>query len=121
MQMEAGVRVVGGCCGTTPEYIQKVTNLIAERGLKPFPITDKGLSVVSSYTHAVYFDKDPILIGERINPTGKKRFKQALIDHDMDYILNEGLRQADENVHILDVNVGIPDIDEPALLTKTVK
>ena len=121
MQMEAGVRVVGGCCGTTPEYIRKVTALVKEHGLKPKPIDDKGLSVVSSYTHAVYFDKDPILIGERINPTGKKRFKQALIDHDMDYILNEGLRQADEDVHILDVNVGIPDIDEPALLTETVK
>ncbi len=121
MQMKAGVRVVGGCCGTTPEYIQKVTELVKANDLKPVPITDKNLSVVSSYTHAVYFDKDPILIGERINPTGKKRFKQALIEHDMDYILNEGLRQADEKVHILDVNVGIPDIDEPALLTETVK
>ena len=121
MQMEAGVRVVGGCCGTTPEYIKKVTDLVAQRGLKPVPVTDKGLSVVSSYTHAVYFDRDPILIGERINPTGKKRFKQALIEHDMDHILNEGLRQADENVHILDVNVGIPDIDEPKLLTETVR
>lgn len=121
MQMEAGVRVVGGCCGTTPEYIRKVYELLKAKGLKPVPVTDKGLSVVSSYTHAVSFDKDPILIGERINPTGKKRFKQALIEHDMDYILNEGLRQADENVHILDVNVGIPDIDEPSLLTETVK
>ena len=121
MQMEAGVRIVGGCCGTTPEYIRKVTELIAKKDLKPVPVTDKNLSVVSSYTHAVYFDNDPILIGERINPTGKKRFKQALMDHDMDYILNEGLRQADENVHILDVNVGIPDIDEPALLSETVK
>ncbi len=121
MQMEAGVRVVGGCCGTTPEYIRKVTELISKRGLTPKPLTDKNLSVVSSYTHAVYFDKDPILIGERINPTGKKRFKQALIEHDMDYILNEGLRQADEKVHILDVNVGIPDIDEPTLLTETVR
>ena len=121
MQMKAGVRVVGGCCGTTPEYIKKVTDLIAANDLKPVALTDKNLSVVSSYTHAVYFDKDPILIGERINPTGKKRFKQALIEHDMDYILNEGLRQADEKVHILDVNVGIPDIDEPALLTETVK
>ncbi len=120
-QMEAGVRVVGGCCGTTPEYIRAVTNLSQKKGLKPVPLSDKGLSVVSSYTHAVYFDNDPILIGERINPTGKKRFKQALIEHDMDYILNEGLRQADEKVHILDVNVGIPDIDEPSLLTETVK
>ncbi len=120
-QMEAGVRVVGGCCGTTPEYIGKVYDLMKSKSLAPQPVTDKNLSVVSSYTHAVYFDKDPILIGERINPTGKKRFKQALIEHDMDYILNEGLRQADENVHILDVNVGIPDIDEPALLTETVR
>ena len=121
MQMKAGVRVVGGCCGTTPEYIKKVTDLVKAQNLQPVPLTDKNLSVVSSYTHAVYFDKDPILIGERINPTGKKRFKQALIDHDMDYILGEGLRQADEKVHILDVNVGIPDIDEKALLTETVK
>ena len=121
MQMKAGVRVVGGCCGTTPEYIQKITQLIKKEKLEPVPVTDKGLSVVSSYTHAVYFDKDPILIGERINPTGKKKLKQALIEHDMDHILNEGLRQADEKVHILDVNVGIPDIDEPALLTETVK
>ena len=121
MQMKAGVRVVGGCCGTTPEYIKKVTELIGKYDLKPIPVTDKNLSVVSSYTHAVYFDRDPILIGERINPTGKKRFKQALIDHDMDYILNEGIRQADENVHILDVNVGIPDIDEPSLLCETVR
>ena len=121
MQMKAGVRVVGGCCGTTPEYIKGITERLAAEGLRPAPVTDKNLSVVSSYTHAVYFDKDPILIGERINPTGKKRFKQALIEHDMDYILNEGLRQADENVHILDVNVGIPDIDEPALLTETVR
>lgn len=120
-QMRAGVRVVGGCCGTTPDYIRKVCELVEEEGILPCPVTDKNLSVVSSYTHAVYFDNDPVLIGERINPTGKKRFKQALMEHDMDYILNEGLRQADENVHILDVNVGIPDIDEPALLTETVK
>ena len=121
MQMKSGVRVVGGCCGTTPEYIRKITELVAKEKLEPLPVTDKGLSVVSSYTHAVYFDKDPILIGERINPTGKKKLKQALIEHDMDHILNEGLRQADEKVHILDVNVGIPDIDEPALLTEVVR
>ncbi len=121
MQMKAGVRIVGGCCGTTPEYIRKVTDLIKREAILPKPITEKNLCVVSSYTHAVVFDKDPVLIGERINPTGKKRFKQALVEHDMDYILGEGLRQADENVHILDVNVGIPDIDEPSLLTETVQ
>lgn len=122
MQMKAGVRIVGGCCGTTPEYIKKVADLVKKEGLvTPPPIQDRGLSVISSYTHAVYFDNDPILIGERINPTGKKRFKQALVEHDIDYILNEGIRQADEGVHVLDVNVGIPDIDEPALLTEVVR
>lgn len=119
MQMKCGARIVGGCCGTTPEYIRKVAE--KSQGLKPIPVTEKNISVVSSYTHSVIFDNNPVLIGERINPTGKKRFKQALIEEDMDYILGEGLRQADEKVHILDVNVGIPDIDEPALLTKTVR
>ena len=119
MQMRAGARIVGGCCGTTPEYIRKIVE--KSQGLKPVPVSKKNISVVASYTHSVIFDKSPILIGERINPTGKKRFKQALIEEDMDYILNEGLRQADEKVHLLDVNVGIPDIDEPYLLTKTVR
>lgn len=118
-QMKSGARLVGGCCGTTPEYIRKLCE--KSRGLKPVPIEKKNISCVSSYTHAVTFDKNPILIGERINPTGKKRFKQALIEKDMDYILNEGLKQAEEKVHVLDVNVGIPDIDEPELLTEVVR
>lgn len=118
-QMKAGVRLVGGCCGSTPEYIRKVHELSCN--LKPQPIEPKNISWVSSYTHAVSFTDDPILIGERLNPTGKKRFKQALIEHDMDYILKEGLNQADAGVQVLDVNVGIPDIDEPALLTDVVK
>lgn len=118
-QMKMGVRIVGGCCGTTPEYIRKVCE--KSQGLSPLIEEKKNISVISSYTHAVTFGNDPILIGERINPTGKKRFKQALIEKDMDYILNEGLRQVDEKVHVLDVNVGIPDIDEPTLLTDVVK
>lgn len=117
-QMKAGVRVVGGCCGTTPEYIRKVHELA--EGLTPVPVEDKKLSWISSYTHTVKFDTDPILIGERLNPTGKKRFKQALIEHDIDYVLKEGLKQADAGVQVLDVNVGIPDIDEPSLLTDVV-
>jgi len=113
-----GVRIVGGCCGTTPEYIAALT--AATQGMTPSPVTDKGRTVVSSYTHAVCFGDDPLLIGERINPTGKKRFKQALLDGDMDYILNEGITQAQAGAHILDVNVGLPGIDEPALLTEAV-
>ncbi len=114
-----GVRVAGGCCGTTPAYIEA---LIAEaNGLLPAPLTNKPHTVVSSYTHAVRFGDEPILIGERINPTGKKRFKQALLENDMDYILTEGVRQQEKGVHILDVNVGLPDIDEVAMLRSAVR
>lgn len=112
--VEKGVRVVGGCCGTTPEYIKKLNKTSSH--LKPVPLMKKNITVVSSYTHAVKFEQEPILIGERINPTGKKRFKQALIEHDIDYILGEGIRQEEAGVHILDVNVGLPDIDEVEML-----
>lgn len=114
-----GVRVAGGCCGTTPVYIQKIVD--ASRTLSPVPLTDKQITCVSSYTHAVKFDKQPLLIGERINPTGKKRFKQALKNHDIDYILQEGIRQQECGVQILDVNVGLPEIDEPAMLREAVE
>ena len=112
-----GIRAVGGCCGTTPEYIKAVYRRL--KNATPQPIADKNLTVVSSYTHAVSFD-NPVLIGERINPTGKKRFKQALIENDINYILNEGVNQAEKGVHLLDVNVGIPDIDESAMLSAAV-
>ena len=112
--LEKGVRIVGGCCGTTPEYIKAVVEKAGT--VKPVPVTDKNKSLVSSYTHAVEFGKSPILIGERINPTGKKRFQQALRENDIDYILNEGLKQADAGVQVLDVNVGLPEIDEPKML-----
>ena len=114
-----GVRVVGGCCGTTPDYIRALSEGVS--ALTPAQLTDKGLTVVSSYTHAVNFANAPLLIGERINPTGKKRFKAALLENDMDYILNEGISQQEKGVHILDVNVGLPDIDEPALLCEAVE
>ena len=116
--LSKGVRIAGGCCGTTPEYIKALTE--KTNGILPKEIDKKDITMVSSYTHAVAFDKQPILIGERINPTGKKRFKQALIEGDMDYILTEGLRQQEKGVHILDVNVGIPDIDEEKILSDTV-
>ncbi|MBR6396789.1 MAG: homocysteine S-methyltransferase family protein, partial [Lachnospiraceae bacterium] len=100
--IRAGVHVAGGCCGTTPEYIKALVDKVAENKLQPVPLTDKGLTVISSYTHAVTFGKTPRLIGERINPTGKKRFKQALIEDDVDYILNVGLEEAEKVAHILD-------------------
>ena len=116
---EMGAAVLGGCCGTTPDYIratvEKTKNL-------PFsPAQNKNLTLVSSYTHAVEIGNDPILIGERINPTGKKRFKEALREGDINYIVNEGIAQQEKGVHILDVNVGLPEIDEDEMLVKSVK
>ena len=116
--IKKGLRVVGGCCGTTPDYIKALTE--KSKDLKPLEIENKNLTVVSSYTKAVKFLNTPILIGERINPTGKKRFKQALIENDISYILNEGVSQQEKGVHILDVNVGLPDIDENTMLKNTV-
>lgn len=115
--VKKGVRVVGGCCGTTPEYIKALYSKTCT--LAPLPITEKNNTLVSSYTHMVEFGKEPILIGERINPTGKKRFKQALLENDIDYILSEGVNQQEKGVHILDVNVGLPDIDEKNMLCRT--
>ena len=116
--VDKGVRIAGGCCGTTPEYIRALYQSTKDK--TPCEIEDKNITMISSYTHAVKFEKEPILIGERINPTGKKRFKQALVEHDIDYILGEGIRQEEKGVHILDVNVGLPDIDEVELLTTAV-
>jgi len=116
--MKQGLRIVGGCCGTTPEYIKEVTEKTA--GLEPIALSGKQITMVSSYTHAVVFAKEPILIGERINPTGKKRLKQALKENDMDYILSEGVAQQEKGVHILDVNVGLPEIDEGKMLETAV-
>ncbi len=113
-----GVRAAGGCCGTTPEYISALTR--ASAGLKPAEIIKKNITCVSSYTHAVVFAEEPVLIGERINPTGKKAFKEALKAHDMDYILKEGIAQEEKGVHILDVNVGLPEIDEVQMLKSAV-
>ncbi len=116
--VKLGVRVVGGCCGTTPAYIKAVCD--KTQGLSPLPITPKKLTVISSYTHTVKFGDAPLLIGERINPTGKKRFKQALIENDIDYILTEGVNQQERGVDILDVNVGLPEIDEVQMLKTAV-
>ena len=114
-----GGRILGGCCGTTPEHIKRAKKAVSE--LKPLPITEKNYTVVSSYTHGVIIGDKPILIGERINPTGKPRFKEALRQNNTDYILNEAVSQQEKGVHILDVNVGLPEIDEPAVMESSVK
>lgn len=113
-----GVRVAGGCCGTTPEYLRALAGAV--QGISARPILPKRRTVASSYTHAIAFGDDPILIGERINPTGKKRFRQAVLEGDVDYILNEGINQQDRGVHALDVNVGVPGVEEAKVLTTCV-
>jgi 5-methyltetrahydrofolate--homocysteine methyltransferase len=115
---EAGASVLGGCCGTTPLHISKLVDACSKASMKY--IIEKNKTVISSYTHAVEFGNEPILIGERINPTGKKLFKEALINNDINYILNEGIKQQEAGVHVLDVNVGLPDIDEEAMLKKVI-
>jgi len=117
--VKLGARIVGGCCGTTPEHIRKTAACC--RDLAPVPVTNKCRTVVSSFAQAVVIDSDPVIIGERINPTGKSRFKQALRDHDLEYILREGVNQQDHGAQILDVNVGLPEIDEPAMMEEVVK
>lgn len=114
--LEKGVRAAGGCCGTTPDYIRALT--ARTKGLSALPVTPKNLTVAASYTHAVTFGEAPVIIGERINPTGKKRLRQALLQEDMDYILSEGIRQQEKGAQILDVNVGLPEVEEKTLLPR---
>ena len=128
--MQAGINMVGGCCGTTPEYIAGLAECrdeLAKNGVpgaagKEGHATGKekrGLRICSG-TDVVHVDHVTV-IGERINPTGKKRLKQALLDGDMDYILNQAVEQIDAGAEILDVNVGVPSLDESAVLPDLVK
>lgn len=117
--VDMGARIVGGCCGTTPEHIRKVAARCAQK--TPVPVTRKHRTVISSFAQAVEIGKSPIIIGERINPTGKSKFKQALRDHNLEYILREGVSQQDNGAHVLDVNVGLPEIDEPAMMEEVVR
>ena len=109
-----GAWFAGGCCGTTPVHIQAMVEKCKE--ITPVPITPKNYTFVTSYSTAVELGGRPVIIGERINPTGKSKFKQALRDHNIDYILEEGVKQEDSGAHILDVNVGLPEIDEAAMM-----
>ena len=116
--VERGVRAVGGCCGTTPEYIRALTERV--KNIVPQPITEKEVKLVSSYTHAVVIGEEPTLIGERINPTGKPRFREAIKSGNVEYILREAIGQQDHGAHILDVNLGVPGIDEATMLADAV-
>ncbi|MBR4124857.1 MAG: homocysteine S-methyltransferase family protein, partial [Victivallales bacterium] len=115
---ECPVQVFGGCCGTTPEHIAR--EIAAVRKLSFRSATEKARTMVSSFSQAVEIGPKPVIIGERINPTGKKKFKEALRRHDVEYILQQGIEQEGAGAHILDVNVGLPEIDEPAMMEEVV-
>ncbi len=117
--VEKGACVIGGCCGTTPEHIAAMVSVC--KGMSIVEPSYKEDTLVSSYGKAVLIGEKPVIIGERINPTGKKRFKQALKEHDLDYVLKEGVTQEEKGAHILDVNVGLPDVDEVVLMKEIVE
>ena len=111
---EAGACLLGGCCGTTPEHISLTVQ--KTKDIKPVAITEKNTSVVSSYTHSVEIGKIPLIIGERLNPTGKPKLKAALSQKDFPYMLRLAMEQEENGAHILDLNVGLPGIDEREML-----
>ena len=113
-----GARVLGGCCGTTPSYIKELFE--STKHVTPKGILTKEHTLVSSYSVGLEIGKTPLIIGERINPTGKPRFREALKNGDVNYILKEAVSEEENGAHILDVNVGIPDVDEVERLVQAV-
>ncbi len=117
--LDYGVTIVGGCCGTTPEYTRALRKLLTSR--KPVKRNQKRVTAVTSASNAVILENSVAVIGERINPTGKKKLRQALIDGDFDYIVNEAITQTENGADVLDVNVGLPEIDETKTLVEAVR
>ncbi|MBQ7215346.1 MAG: homocysteine S-methyltransferase family protein [Synergistaceae bacterium] len=115
---EMGVQILGGCCGTTPEHISLMKKAVQKTLTRAVRRSVPEETVVCSPSRVVTFGKRFVVIGERLNPTGKKKLQQALRSGDMDYILREAVKQQDQNADILDLNAGLPDIDEPAVLTQ---
>lgn len=116
---ELGANILGGCCGTTPEFIKAVREELCE--LLPVKRTVNRFTAVSSYSKTVVLEEGITVIGERINPTGKEKLKEALKNKDIDYILTEAIDQKEAGAQILDVNVGIPEIDEKAMMVEAVE
>ncbi|MCD7843638.1 MAG: homocysteine S-methyltransferase family protein [Clostridiales bacterium] len=116
--LDLGVQLLGGCCGTTPEFISSLRTKL--EGKTPAPRQGKPRQGVCCPSHVTELNGVRV-IGERINPTGKKRFQQALREYDLNYILERGIEQQDAGADILDVNVGLPGLDEPKMMADVVK
>lgn len=116
--VKSGVNIIGGCCGTTPEHIKNVVQKVKDLKPKAKYAVDKFCACSPSRVVEI---NQVRVIGERINPTGKKAFKDALLNNDIDYILRQGIIQMDAGADMLDVNVGIPDIDEATVMENVIQ
>ena len=116
---DLGVEILGGCCGTTPDHIRALK--AALKGKTPLPREVKPYTAATSATKTVFLGEGTKVIGERLNPTGKKKLKAALIAGDVDYLLHEAIDQERAGADILDLNVGLPEIDEVEMLTRVMK
>ena len=116
--IRAGVWIAGGCCGTTPAHMKAMIDRCKD--VQPKPIEKKNRTLVCGTSKTVEIGPAPVIIGERINPTGKKKFKEALRNHDIEYVVKEGIKQQDSGAHILDVNVGLPEIDETQTMSDVI-
>lgn len=116
----AGGVLLGGCCGTTPEHLAALVKAVGPAAVHG-RMAQTQLTAVTAYGTSVILGKNPILIGERINPTGKKLLKEAIQREDMDYLCRLGLEQVERGVQVLDVNVGVPGTDEVKLLPRAVQ
>lgn len=119
--LDLGVSIIGGCCGTTPDYIRELSRLIAQRTESAGSVASMaGRSFLCSAAQVLEIDS-VCVVGERINPTGKKLFKEALRNHNLSYIMNQALEQIQGGAQILDVNVGLPEIDERQMMVDVIK
>ena len=115
---KAGVNILGGCCGTTPDHIRKTKNIIMNScdHVRDRVVPDR--FITCSAAKSVTFGDKFIVIGERLNPTGKKLLQKALREGNINYLINEAIKQQDQNADVLDLNAGLPDIDEPEILKR---
>lgn len=118
--VDKGVRIIGGCCGTRPEFIEKLREEIEDLVYNPQLSNDRRLTAVSSASNTIIIGEDIRLVGERINPSGKESMERALKEEDFDGIISEAIEQKMAGAHILDINVGLPDIDQKDIMTKLV-
>ena len=118
--VRSGAKIVGGCCGTAPAHIAEIKKLLPGTAAAKVQKTAPHV-IAASGARAAFVDAGPLVIGERLNPTGKKRLQKALREGDMEHVMDEAIAQQEADCHILDVNAGLPDIDEPAVLAQMVK